>query len=389
MKIRISALPLYIPYVLFPLFFVVTRNMGYSLSRSWIDAVWIVLGVFAALWIVVTRRLLVERHKFLLVLSSIVFFAAIVAVKFGSSLFGSVVLVPFVMEIKPVIYFAVALLWIGAFGNLNPEHFRNAGICLAVIVFFDLLLESILAGGLIKPSVSGEPNYDACLLLVSFCTWFHGSKNTRGYIIIFIGVLATLSRTALATLVVIMFLFSKGGILKKIAIGAICVLFIIVSFLVRDLPIDSLESMDRFWMWYAGINLLSGDFLQALTGFPSGVALPVDVPKQLEWLWDSQQEGWGIEGIFPFHFHAFWLRFSITWGLATSALMLALMTFIVLDRRKTTFLRSLVFLALLEGLTMGVVYLSNVAVPITLAFFSAAAARGLPSKHDLESFDAA
>lgn len=365
-----------------------TRNVGYSFPRSWIDAVWIVTGLFAALWIAVTRRLLVERRKFLLVLFLIVLFSIIVAVKFGSALFGSVVLVPFVMEIKPVLYLAVALLWIGAFGNLDPDHFRKAGICLAVIVIFDFLLESMLSGGFIKPRVSGEPNYDAFLLLVSFCTWFRAPKGSRGYLIIFIGLLATLSRTALATIVVISFLFAKGGILKKTVIGALCVLFIIVSFLVRDLPIDSIESMDRFWMWFAGLDLLSGDFQRALFGFPSGHALPVEVPKQLEWLWNSQQEGWGIEGIFPFHFHAFWLRFAITWGLAVTALVLAATAFIVLDRRRPSFLRCLVFLAALEGLTLGVIYLSNVAVPLMLAVFSAAAARNLPSKRDLESLDA-
>lgn len=354
----------------------VTRNMGYSFPRNWIDAVWILIGLFAALWIAVTRRLLVERRKFLLVLFSIVFFAAIVAMKFGSSLFGSVVLVPFVMEIKPVLYIAVALLWVGAFGNLDPGHFRKAGICLSVIVIFDFLLESVLSGGFIKPRGSGEINYDACLLLISFCTWFHAPKSTRGYIIIFIGVLATLSRTALATLVLISFLFARGGVAKKTVIGVVCVLFIVVSFLVRDLPLDSIESMDRFWMWFVGLDLLSGDFQLALFGFPSGHALPVEVPKQLEWLWNSQQEGWGIEGIFPFHFHAFWLRFAITWGLAATALLLAATAFIVIDRRRPLFLRSLVFLAALEGLTLGVVYLSNVAVPLLLAVFSAAAARG-------------
>lgn len=366
----------------------VTRNMGYSFPRNWIDAVWIVIGLFAGLWIAVTRRLLVERRKFLLVLSIIVIFSIIVAVKFGSSLFGSVVLVPFVMEIKPVIYIAVALLWVGAFGNLNPDHFRKAGICLAVIAIFDFLLESTLSGGFIKPGVSGEPNYDAFLLLVSFCTWFHAPKGSKGYLIIFIGLLATLSRTALATLVLISFIFAKGGVLKKTLIGALCVLFIIASFLVRELPLDSLESMDRFWMWFAGLDLLSGDFQRALLGFPSGHALPVEVPKPLEWLWNSQQEGWDIEGIFPFHFHAFWLRFAITWGLAVTALVLAATAFIVLDRRRPVFLRSLVFLAALEGLTLGVIYLSNVAVPLMLAIFSAATALNLTSKHDLESFDA-
>lgn len=380
MRIRISSLPVYIPYVLFPLFFVVTRSMGYSYSRSWIDVVWILLGLFAAVWIAVTGRLLIDRRKFLFFSSAIALFAAIVTVKFGASLFEPVVLVPFVMELKPVLYLAVALLWVGAFGNIDPGQFRKAGVWLAALMVFDFLLESALAGEAIKPLGSGEINYDACLLLISFCTWFYGHESARSYIVIFIGILATLSRTALAAIVVISFFFGRAGLFKKMLIGAVCVLFILASFLVRDLPLDSLERMDRFWMWLAGLELISGDLLQSLIGFPSGQALPVNIPEELVWLWSSQQEGWGIEGVFPFHFHSFWLRFAITWGLVAVALAFIASAYIVFDRKKTLFLRTLVFLAVLEGLTMGVVYLSNVAVPLMLAVFSAVSAREGPQE---------
>jgi len=369
MTVRVSSLPLFISYILFPAVFILTRNAGVELTRNWLDALALAIGLFALLTVIFRGKVRLHARFKLICAASVSFFAFIVILRFGSSFFYGLNAVPFVMELKPVVYLAVALLWVSAFGNISPRQFKSYGAWLGVIMVADLFLEAALAGHFVRPRGSGEPNYDAFLLLISLCVFFaDDSKGQRGaLVLIFIGLLATFSRTALVTAGVIVFIFSRIGVTKKVLLAVVCVLFVVLSFMLRDLPLDAIESMDRYWMWYSGIDLLVTHPNEAMWGFPAGARLPVDIPAALEWLWNSQQEGWGVSGVFPYHYHSFWLRAAITWGLVPVFLLLLASLMVLTGRKFPIYSKSLVLLIFLEGLTMGVFYLSNVALPLFFA----------------------
>ena len=163
------------------------------------------------------------------------------------------------------------------------------------------------------------------------------------------GLLATFSRTALVTSIVLIFVFSPIKFYMKIIAAAICVAFLMFSFDLRDLPIDSIESMDRYWMWYSGISLLKNHFAEALFGFPPGVSLPVEIPKSLEWLWNSQQEGWNVSGVLPFQYHSFWLRLMITWGLIMGSILISLCIAMMFSKRLPSYAKGLILDVLSRG----------------------------------------
>lgn len=140
----------------------------------------------------------------------------------------------------------------------------------------------------------------------------------------------------------------------------------ILSFDIRDLPVR-LQSMDRYWMWYSGFDLAISNPLRAILGWGT-ISLPVNIPRQLEYLWlDLQQVAWNLSGIYPYNFHSFWLRFTFSWGLLFSLPLLVFLLRIIISPHKPKIIRALSLLFIVEGLTMGVVYLSNVAIPLLLA----------------------
>jgi hypothetical protein len=180
-----------------------------------------------------------------------------------------------------------------------------------------------------------------------------------------IGLLVTLSRTTLATTVIILVLFSHYSLGTKLAFGLLASIAIVYSFLVRDLPLQ-LVSADRYWMWRSGIELFQKNPQASLIGFPLNEVLPVEIPPALDWLWKDQQQSWGLSGIHPFNFHAFWLRIAISWGVPITILIGLGLISLSMRKKFSALVRSLSVLVLIQGITMGVFYLSNVSIPLIL-----------------------
>ena len=123
-------------------------------------------------------------------------------------------------------------------------------------------------------------------------------------------------------------------------------------------------------MWLSTINLFINHPSNMFFGFPVGVSLPIILPPSPDMVthWYNQSAAWRIEGIYPFHMHAFWLRIAITWGFPAAIIMISGIGYIILQRNNAA--RGLCLLLLVEGLAMGVFYLSNVAIPLFIAIFS-------------------
>lgn len=361
-----SNAPLALCYGLYPLLMNASNALGLGVPRNVIDLAWLLLAAWAAM------LLTVERSRLPLWWPAAAAAIAVAAVvRFAPAAWaGGIYPAPLVMELKPLLYLALAgLLWLAGC-RPKPEDFVRWGSLLAGLLTLDLIAQSLLAGTVARPYGSGEINYDAALLVIALCMGLRASTIGRDALLVGVGILASLSRTGLACLVVIL---AVQGMRRKnplVLVGiALALGGVAMSFYARGLPMsgDVLAGMDRYWMWLAGVELLTAHPWSLLTGFLPGVPLPADIPPAVAALWSTQAQDWRAVGVFAFNFHACWLRLAITWGLPGLAAWSALLL-VPAWRLPRAGLEATLALALL-GTTMGLVYLGNVAIPLLLALW--------------------
>jgi len=371
---KIKKIPLILAYILYPIINLSTRFAGYKLSNNWIDAVWGLLFLLSIPFILIKTRIVFKRNLFIIGIVGI----SISFIWVGLHLLVNLVnirnqieLIPLLMELKPFFYLVFALLWIQIWGIPTDDNFIRSGVWLGIILMADFAIESALAGQIVRISGSGEINYDAMLLVLSICFLMANNKlGQRRYILqttlIFLGLFASLSRTGLVTAILFVFIFWKINFPIKVSVVSATFFIVLLSFWVRGLEF-TLVSADRFWMWDTAIKLFTDHPVEFLLGF--GVQkLPVMIPPQLTVLWvDLQQAGWDLSGIYAYSFHAFWLRFVISWGVVATIPLFCLLGSFLFTQRSSILMRSLSLLFLIGGLTMGVVYLSNVGIPLIIA----------------------
>jgi hypothetical protein len=358
--------PLLLCYFLFPISNLGAELLGGELVRNWIDLAWVVIAA-AALARSSSARSSRRTGPPLFPLFAL---AATLSmwIVFGV-LTGHAPAVTGAMEVKPAFYLLVALLLVRAYGMPTPETFCRMGSALSALLIVELMVRSALSGGLERPLGSGEVNYDAALLCLSLVFALGKRDLARRYgPMIFLGLLATFSRTSLlAACVVLVFAGTVPLTLRALMVG-MALGAAVLSFVIRDLEIGALESMDRYWMWFVGVQHLSSNLAGTALVSAPGSGVEVDVPRFLLELWTEQQEKLDLDGIFPFHFHAMWLRLAMAWGwLPVALLLLVTLRALVFRGRRPAQARALAGACLVLGLTMGLVYLGNVGVPVLLA----------------------
>lgn len=362
----LASLALGLCYIGFPLSSMLTIAVGVDLWRNWIDLSWAALALVALVQGPTRHAAWSARLRLLPLFAC----AAGMVVWIASGVLrGGAPAITAAMEIKPVFYLLVALLLLRAGGSPSPEAYCRMGGWLSALVVAELLVRSAMAGGLERPTGSGEVNYDAALLVLSLVFALGQRGLARRYApLIFLGLLATFSRTGLlAACIVLVFAGTVPLTLRALMVGA-AMGAAVLSFVIRDLEIGALESMDRYWMWLVGLEHLSAHFWSFTLVPAPGSGIETDVPPYLLQLWTDQQEKLDIDGIFPFHFHAMWLRLTMAWGwLPVALLLLAALNALVFRGRRPPQARAMAGACLVLGLTMGLVYLGNVGVPVLLA----------------------
>jgi hypothetical protein len=349
-------------YIAFPVSKIVADAIGLELWRNWIDIAWLALALCGILG---RARIQVR------IMNLLIFSAGLVLWISAGALLWDVPTISVAMEIKPLFYLSVALLIFRGRGSLSPATFCQMGGLLSVLLVAEVLVRSLLVGGLERPIGSGEVNYDAALLCLSLVFAMGRGDLTRRYgPLIFFGLIATFSRTGLAAACVVLLFTGTVPVGLRVLMMGAAFSAAVMSFVIRDLEIGSLHSMDRYWMWVVGIKHLVSNMASTALVTTPGSSIEVDIPLPLNDLWIYQQEMLEIDGIFPFLFHAMWLRLAITWGWLPLALLLLMTLNVLITRgRRSPQARALAGVILVLGLTMGLVYLSNVGVPMFLAAF--------------------
>lgn len=285
---------------------------------------------------------------------------------------GGIDLYPLAMELKPLLYLFFTFVWANRFGVPSAHDFIRAGTFLAAIVTGECLVKSLLAHSVARPLGSGEINYDACLLLLSFALALNGGKQWRKQLLILgVGLFCSFSRTAQAAAVILALASSGLSLAGKFSVATGGLLGFAASFPVRSITAADISAGDRFYMWSAAAHLFAHDPLGFLFGYRLGVPLEVAVPSQLQTLWGGQAHSIHEHGVFAYNFHSMWIRLIVSWGAVTVLALIAMLLLWMINKH-SRLVRSVVIVILIEGLTMGVFYLSNVAIPVLLFMLLAA-----------------
>jgi hypothetical protein len=358
--------PLMLSYVIFPLSNQAAVALGTPLYRNWIDVAWVAL-LMAVLALRPLGHAARPGAMSRYVLVGVCMVATAVATAGIAS--GQAPLVTAAMELKPLFYALIAVVVLGRVSAPDPEAFCRYGVVLAVLLVVEALGRSAAGATVERPLGSGEVNYDAALLCISLVFAFADRRLARRYgWVIWAGILASFSRTSLLAGCLVLLLSSVVALRLRLLMGGLAVIAALASFAIRELEVGSVESLDRYWMWVTGLEYLaSNPWVTALTAVPGGV-IDADVPVFIAELWTDQQENLDLDGVYPFHFHAMWLRLAIAWGWLPATL--AAIVFIrhyVTDPRRPPEGRPFFIVCAVLGLTMGLIYLGNVAIVVLLA----------------------
>ncbi|MEQ1837228.1 MAG: hypothetical protein ABL858_02635 [Candidatus Nitrotoga sp.] len=344
------------------------------INRNWVDVCWGVFTLFAALVMAgrfaMHQKVGVSRFAYKL---SLILLAAYL-LRFSVPLLHSnnIQWFPLAMEIKPVFYLLIALVLTSALRQIDDSIFLNYACVLAVYLVGELLLKSLVEGTLVRPFGSGEVNYDAALLVIALVIAYTSKQKVSQWQmnLVWFGLLITFSRTSVITAVIVHLCVRKTHFSTLILLLLVSSSFVL-SFLLRDLSLTEVESIDRYLMWVTAIDFIDSDYWGSAFGvFPGNGLMSIDVPPALQWLWDRQGDMLGISGVYAFYFHSALLRLTITWGWVPVLMALLWGIYMILSRRISMRLKLLIITTTLLSLTMGVFYLSNVGVIWWLAVLS-------------------
>lgn len=361
-----AGLPLFLCYVCFPLGQYISVLFEIEYWRNWIDILWftiIVMSIFSKRPI---NKLLSSNY-----IGYILGGAFILVVIFIGALQDYDTLLTSLLEIKPVFYVFTAFAIVERYGLPSEKLFVKYGVCLSCILIGECFFGTIINQGLYRPLGSGEVNYDAALVLLSLVFALTGSKSQKKSIpILILGLLVSFSRTSLVAACLIIVFCNDIKMRWRLFVVVNCFAFALISFYMRDLELGNLESMDRYWMWSTAIDYIWNNPVSTSINIYPGNAIRIDeIPEQLKWLWTSQQNQMGVEGLYPFNFHAFWLRIALAWGWIPMLLVLfyPLRNLFYSSSNRLSVLFFWI-ICLVLGSTMGLIYLSNLGVAYILGY---------------------
>lgn len=371
MRIKISAdnflylILVVIPFLVMPY----TVFVEGGKAKAIYDGIYIVASILFLILMPWGGARFLKRTNILWVLvfvSLVWFLAKLYMVSFVLATDGNFYWVPFLREIKPAIYILFCAFFISRFGSPSVDSFVRAGVFFSVFVLVSFLLTYIVGGGG-RPEVIDEANYDNFIVLLAFIASVSkfGLKLDWRFLLFLLATLASQSKTGVVCFIMVIAIFSVGALSVKAVLqfvaGAFVVLFVLY---LRSSGIETIEDVDRFRMWLSYIDLINSSGVESfLFGFYPGVPLRYTDPYIGWFITFQSEEALGILGLHPFNYHSMWLRLLCTWGFVP--LLLGIIWFSFLFRvSKINF--AVASLVLIQGVGMGVFYLSTVAVPMIL-----------------------
>ncbi len=279
--------------------------------------------------------------------------------------------VPFLMELKPILYALVAALWLSLFGPPEPKHFYFWASWLGLLVTCDFAYQFISLGLIATPTLFGSTALTGPLLLAGLCATIHDvTRHKISRFIILMGIFCTLSWDASFAAVTILLFFGPKGTAKKSALVLTLLLFNYISIAPQDSAFITPSDLPTYWLWFTFIELFTKNIDLLLTGFPLSVPLPLSVPASLWNTWNSQHYAWTDSGIYMFHILPLWLHLIGAWGLGALAGTAGIATW--LSRRfSSDMMTSLLLTVAIAGFFFPIFYNPATGIVMIMAFMCA------------------
>lgn len=132
---------------------------------------------------------------------------------------------------------------------------------------------------------------------------------------------------------------------------------------------SSIETIDRYAFFYQVIIFFqSSDLNTFLFGVYPGIGLDISVLNEFSWVVDVFEENNDIIGVFPFYFHATYIRMALTWGVPFLfiSLLYLLVCFFSIQYLP---LKLFVLIVILFSTSMSILTLTNVSFVLFLSLF--------------------
>lgn len=396
----------FIPFVAFLWFFLSSSEDGYQFKRVYDAMVLSSIAGMACLFFY-RRDKEIPLSPFAVVVLSfgLIFSAGFFSAYFNQG-FDEFYPAVFLREIKPIIYFLFAYLWVITFKPVQIVVFDQFARVLSVLIIVIALYGNLVYGVGFRPALADESNYDNFLVLLGVFSYLYNRLSLEkegkidGWIILYsVAVLVSLSK--MGSLVFFVLLTWVAALyIKKIGWGKAFSLFVLAllvlvlvwaarfpnseqpsgqswtsgdeycltgnddSFVAQKI-LSRICSIDRYKMWGNALDVFSQSTIkERLFGHPAGWSIS-DNHSGIEMFVKHQVERkLSATGLHAFNYHGMWLRILSTYGLLGLLIFVAAIV-CYLGLNRWSFLL-LVFIAL-QGAVMGVFYLSVVS-PVLLLF---------------------
>jgi hypothetical protein len=284
----------------------------------------------------------------------------------------------FCMEVKPLIYLLFAGLWLRNKSAPTLEDWATYAMWFSVLIIANFFFRAALHGLPVRPKLADEANYDNFIVLLGLIAYYkvNKAKLGLGWILMLAATVASQSKTGAICFVAIsaVFFARRGGGTKlfvfflMIGVGVV-----VLQYRIDNSNIDKVSQIDRVRM----IDSFSYQYpslpaAEKVFGTVPGIPIAKDDPY-IEWFIVNQTEkDWGGYGLQPFNYHGMWMRLILTRG-APSVLLCTGWFFLKFHASRSEL--AYFVLVVLQGMPMGVFYLSTVSIFAILFGFSLKEAR--------------
>ncbi len=293
-------------------------------------------------------------------------------------------------EFSPLAWIGLAVLWAKTVAAPRGRDFLSAGAGLALAVLADLAVTSLLAwrpmlsGGFFFPSGLDRVELHATLLLVAFAAGVTGSvtrpeKRWERWLVglmrglVFLGLLATFSRTALTAAFCLILFMGRGSWNRRVQAASICLGFAAVTVILPELPGLAMERFEARLGWVGMVGTAMGYPALLLHGVGADGTLSLFLPENLVRELSLPSD---VIRILPSSLTSGWLRLLAVWGawswlaaLGAAGAMLAARV----RRSSPAAVRkgvAVVVAAVFQGLLFPLPYLPAAMVPLILVLFT-------------------
>lgn len=354
-------------FVITPVMLILTKILtGRHPDPILIDVAYGFFAICVLLKIIYSGRVRNFRNNKILIFL-IMLFIAVLLVKI--LLQGFVFNILSLMELKILYYLTITLIIISR-NSYNIDKIEPFFSFFSLLYIAYAVALVVGHGYLKKTGIFSESNYDGFLILMGYIFLISKEGVAKKSVILpkivlyWFATFLTFSLTGLISLFCITLTYF---IRNKRIYGLFCiVLFLCMLFPFMPNKIKNIENSDRVLFWNVGLkNLGNASRENFLIGFPLGKELPTNDLRMIYYM-ERQSFPKGGYGLFPFNFHAYHLRFLLGYGFLASLFFYLI---IYKQIKKEIWGPYLMILILIQGFSMGVFFITVIAIPLFLVIF--------------------